>query len=74
MAISAAAPSPSDSDGIRDVADKETHHHQQVEHATMTMTPPMEEDPQAGKLTKETILAYIVSHQTSHRSNPNIVC
>lgn len=54
------APLSSDSDAIRDANEKELHH-QEIENSNMAATPTTDEDPDAGKLTKETILAYIVS-------------
>lgn len=54
------APLSSDSDVVRG-ADEKDLHHQEIENANMAVTPTTDEDPNAGKLTKETILAYIVS-------------
>ncbi|KAM0327457.1 hypothetical protein ACHAQA_005745 [Verticillium albo-atrum] len=55
MAITAAPPQNSDSDGLNyDAGEKEMH--QQIEHASVAMTPVDADD---GKLTKETILAYL---------------
>jgi hypothetical protein len=59
MAITQAPLSP-DSDAVRDANEKELQH-QEIENTNMVPTPTTDEDPNAGKLTKETILAYIVS-------------
>jgi hypothetical protein len=63
MAISSAQPAQqvSDSDGIADVNEKNTHH-QEIENASSNnATPIIEHDFNSGKLTKDMILAYIVS-------------
>ena len=58
MAIARAPLSP-DPETVHDVNEKELHH-QEIENSNMATTPTTDEDPSAGKLTKETILAYIV--------------
>ncbi|KAG7103401.1 hypothetical protein HYQ44_017489 [Verticillium longisporum] len=56
MAITPAPQQTSDSDGLAyDAGEKEMH--QQIEHANTSMTPM--DNGEDGKLTKETILAYI---------------
>jgi len=57
MGITTAEPRSSDSAGID--SGKETH--QEMEHAEVSSTPITEVDPNAGKLTKDVILAYLVS-------------
>ena len=66
MAISAAPPAnqaTSDSEGIHDTNEKHTPLQEEVEHVPMNTASDrvVEYDPNAGKLTKEVILAYLVS-------------
>lgn len=58
-----AQPQSSLSAGIyqTDTIEKETYH-QEMEDADMAATPPSDEDPDAGKLNKEIVLAYIVGN------------
>lgn len=67
MAITTAQPAPqaSDSDGITNPHEKDLNH-QQIENASSDhATPVVINDYNSGKLTKDVILAYIVSDLTS---------
>ena len=70
MAITTAEPRRSGSAGID--SGKETH--QEMEHAVMSATPTTDEDPNAGKLTKDVILAYLVSSSPPLQPHAAIPC
>ena len=60
MAITPADSRSSDSGGVRDVSEKETHH-QEIDQASSAIVSSAGQDPNDGKLNKDIVMAYIVS-------------